>query len=675
MAKKTTKDDVRLKQLRKLVVYHQQKYHTEDDPEISDEVYDALVRELAELEEKVEGKKSSITESVGASPSRAFMKVKHQVPQWSFDNIFNYTELTEWDNRLKRLLKKSNKPHKDIAYVTEHKIDGLKLVIEYRKGNLLRAVTRGDGEVGEDVTHTAKTISSLPRKLNWPIDLICVGEVWLSKDNFIKLNKERTKANLPLFANPRNAAAGSLRQLDEAVARARNLSLFVYDIDFFNPLGSNLLTSPSQEQELRLLKELGLPVNNHFAKCVSLTEIQNYYDQWQKKIEELPYGVDGVVIKLDDVELQKIAGYTAKSPRFGVAYKFPAVETTTVVEGIEIQVGRTGVVTPVAHLRPVTVDGSTVARATLHNEDQIKRLDVRVGDTIILRKAGDVIPEVVKVLLELRPKDTKPYIFPKKVKLCGGDGSIVRVAGTAAHRCLSLDSDFLKRQRLYYFVSKTALNIDGIGPKIIDALLDRQLINDVADLFTLTKEDFLSLDGFKDKAANNAIKALEAGRKTTFARLLVALSIDQVGEETARLLAKHFPEPAKLQKASLADFTDINGIGEVVSGTLLDWQKNQEAQNLLARLLKHLTLTPDTQSQANTKLSGLTFVFTGTLANLSREEGEEMVRQSGGIVAKSVSKKTSYVVAGVEAGSKLVKAEGLGITVLSEVEFRQLIAQ
>lgn len=673
MLKKTLNNKARLEKLRELVLYHQQKYHAEDSPEISDETYDALVSELESLEKKVDGFNSQTVESIGATPSKAFTKVKHQVPQWSFDKIFNFTELVDWENRLRRVLQKNTKTE-NLTYVVEHKIDGLKLVIEYRKGVFYQAVTRGDGEVGEDVTHTAQTIKSLPKKLKFAVDLLCVGEVWLSKNDFTELNKERSIANLPLFANPRNAAAGSLRQLDASIAEARNLSLFVYDIDRFLPLESGCEIPLEQAQELKLLKELGLPVNNYARVCQSIKEIQTYFDNWKEKVRDLAYGVDGVVIKLNNVKLQELAGYTARSPRFGVAYKFPAVETTTLVEAIEVQVGRTGIVTPVAHLRPVTVDGSTVARATLHNEDQIKRLDVRIGDTIILRKAGDVIPEVVMVLKELRPQNSKPYRFPKKVALCGGDGSIVRIEGTAAYRCLSLDSDFLKRQRLYYFVSKTALNIDGIGPKIIDALLEANLIKDAADLFTLTKEDFLSLEGFKEKSASNAVNAIQESKNTSWPRLLVSLSIDQVGEETARLLCKHFTNSTELKQASLADFEAINGVGEVIAQILLDWQKNKEAQNLLSRLLKHLNLNTDEGENVGTTLVGLSFVFTGTLPNLSREKGEALVRQAGGNVVKAVSKKTSYVVAGVEAGSKLDVAKKLNVPVITEEAFLKLIA-
>ncbi len=674
MNRKEDKEPSRLAQLRKLVAYHKHKYHTEDNPEISDEAYDALVRELATLEEKLEGKRSKVTESVGDAPSEAFAKVKHIVPQWSFDNVFDQNELAEWEGRLKRFLEKSDVIDKKLSYVTEHKIDGLKLVLEYRQGELYRAVTRGDGEVGEDVTHTARTIKTLPQTLKEPIDLICVGEVWLSKANFGALNKKQAQAGLPLFANPRNAAAGSLRQLDPAVAKERQLSLFVYDIDKFSAGKTKLLAPGTQWEELALLRQLGFPVNQYARLCHLVQDIEAYYDEWKKPHEELPYGVDGVVIKLNEVALQKIAGYTAKSPRYGVAYKFPAVETTTIVEAIELQVGRTGVVTPVAHLKPVVVDGSTVARATLHNEDQIKRLDIRVGDTIILRKAGDVIPEVVAVLKDLRPEISKPFRFPKKVALCGGDGSITRIPGTVAYRCVYLDSDFLRRQRLYYFVGKTALNIDGVGPRIIDALLEAGLISDSADLFTLEKEDFLQLPGFKEKSAQNAVSAIAKAKTVTFSRLLVGLSIEHVGEETARLLAKYFAGPAELRKAKREELEAIYGIGQVVAETLVDWQHNEDEQKLFDRLLAQLTILPEVGMVASGVLADKSFVFTGTLAGMSRSEAEELVRQAGGVVSSAVSRKTSFVVAGADPGSKVAEAKKLGVEIIDQAKFMSLIA-
>ena len=543
----TVKDRKRLEQLRDTVRYHQKRYYDEDAPEISDEAYDALMEELQTLEVKIEGEKSNLTAQVGGSVSEAFQKVTHRVRQWSFDNVFDEGELEEWEARVARLLNDAEKGIEKVTYVTEHKIDGLKLVIEYERGALTRAATRGSGEVGEDVTHTALTIKSLPHKLKYPVSLICVGEVWLADKELERINKERASTGEAQFANPRNAAAGSLRQLDPEVSRNRNLSLTVYDLDLVDIHDAKLHIPKTQWEELRFLQSLGLPTDANTKLCKSGKEIQAFYDEWKGKRDSLVHGIDGVVIKVNEVPLQKVLGYTAKAPRFGVAYKFPAIEATTVVEDIQLQVGRTGVITPVAHLRPVRIDGSTVSRATLHNEDNIARLDVRVGDTIILRKAGDIIPEIVSVILKLRPAKTKPYQFPAQIAECGGDGKIERIPGEAAYRCVSRDSGTLHRQRLYYFVGKTALNIDGVGPKIIDAFLDNGLISTHADLFTLTLGDIKDLPGFKDKSAENIIAAINAVRTIPFYRFLVGLSIDGVGEETARLLADRFGTVAALR--------------------------------------------------------------------------------------------------------------------------------
>ncbi len=671
--KKKTESELHLAKLRAVVAYHQLKYHTEDSPEISDQAYDALVRELMMLEEKLEGQVSHVSQAVGGSVSAAFTKVKHQVRQWSFDNVFNYEELLGWEERLYRYLDKEGFLATDIAYVAEHKIDGLKLVMEYKAGQLVRALTRGDGEVGEDVTHTARMIDSLPQTLKYSVDLLCVGEVWMGQMEFAALNDRQQKNGEAIFANPRNAAAGSLRQLDPKVAKERSLSLFVYDVDVFEERDANLAAPATQFEELALLKKLGLPINPYSKLCHTLDEVQVYYEEWKLKSETLPYGVDGIVLKANDIRVQHAAGYTAKAPRFGIAYKFPALETTTVVEAIDLQVGRTGVVTPVAHLRAVVVDGSTVTRATLHNEDQIARLDVRVGDTIIIRKAGDVIPEVVSVVKELRPLKTAPYRFPEKVLACGGDGSIERVPGTAAYRCVSLDSDFLRRQKMYYFVSKNALNMDGVGPRIIDTLLEHMLITDVVDLFTLTSEDLYSLPGFKQKAADNVVAAIAAARTVPLARLLIGLGIEHVGEETARLLAKHLRTVVAVQTAKEEGLLAIDGIGEIVAAAILSWQKNPHEQDLLRRLLQYINITND-EAVSSTKLEGKSFVFTGSLITLSRDEASELVRAHGGMVSSAVSKKTAYVVAGTDPGSKLNDAKKHEVTVLSEEEFKALVA-
>ncbi|MFN3188396.1 MAG: NAD-dependent DNA ligase LigA [Candidatus Paceibacteria bacterium] len=662
----------RLLALRKLVTYHQQKYHTEDTPEISDEAYDALVAELRTLELSLEGKEN-VSSKVGGEVSSAFAKVRHQVRQWSFDNVFSLEELREWEARLLRNLAEADMDNQHPVYVVEHKIDGLKLVVRYKNGKLIQAVTRGDGQIGEDVTHTARTISSLPQTLVLPVDLICVGEVWLGKKEFFRVNDERTRANESLFANPRNAAAGSLRQLDPAVAKARALSFFAYDIDWFEPKDTKLGAPKTQFEELTLLKELGLTTSKYSTACRSLEEVEAYYHKWVKKRERLPYGIDGVVVKVDQVSIQKAVGYTAKAPRFGIAYKFPAVQTTTVVEDIQLQVGRTGVVTPVAHLRPVFIDGSTVARATLHNYDQISRLDVRVGDTVILQKAGDVIPEVVMVLKELRPENTKPYKFPKKVAGCGGDGSIWRTEGEAAYRCVSMDSKTIHRLRLHYFVSKTAFNIDGVGPKVVDALLDSKLISIPADLFTLTHEDFLTLPGFKDKSAQNAVEAIAKAKIQTLTTVLVALSIDQVGEETARLLAHRYDSLAEIAKASKEDLVAIHGVGEIVANEVVAWFTSRENQKELTALLSQIEVTPQMRTSSTTALSGKRVVITGTLS-LPRDEVKKQIRHAGGTVVGSVSKKTDYVLVGSDPGSKVEIARELGIPIISESQFAKLLS-
>jgi DNA ligase (NAD+) len=671
MSKQVQKE--RLQQLRETIAYHRQRYHEADAPEISDEAYDALLHELRELEVAVEGKVSA-ADVVGGAPSVAFAKVKHAVRQWSFDNIFSETELHEWNNRLKRLLAEADHSNISLSYVTEHKIDGLKLVVEYERGILKRAATRGDGETGENVTHTAVTITSLPKQLRYPVDLLCVGEVWLSEKEFIRINEERKKSGEPLFANPRNAAAGSLRQLDAAVAASRNLALTVYDIDSLTVYDTPVTPPNTQWEELQLLAKLGLPTSKHSVRCENVDAVQQFYATWLKKRDTLPYGIDGVVIKVDDCSQQRLLGYTAKAPRFGIAYKFPAVETTTVVEDIALQVGRTGVITPVAHLRPVRIDGSVVSRATLHNEDNIKRLDVRIGDTIILRKAGDIIPEIVSVVRTLRPKKTVPYKFPKTVPECGGDGSIERIAGEAAYRCVSKDSGVLHRQRLYHFVSKGALNIDGVGPKLIDRFLDQGLISSYADLFTVTEGDLLSIAGFKEKSAKNVVEAIAAARVVPLYRLLVGLSIENVGEETARLMATAFGSLEAIKRASREEIAALYGVGDVVADSVVAWFANPLHQKTLAELMVQLTIEQQDVAPSVVVLQGKTFVLTGTLATMSRDEAKDMIRTLGGTVSSSVSKKTDYVVVGTEPGSKATEAEKLGVPMLTEADFKKMIS-
>lgn len=673
MAKINAKNAERIERLRELVAYHQRLYHEQDAPEITDEAYDSLVRELRELE-GVGEHGISVANAVGGAPNEAFAKVIHKVRQWSLNNVFDVEELREWESQIKRKLESEGIGDAKLAYDVGHKLDGLKIVLTYEQGRLRRAATRGDGMVGEDVTHTAITIEDIPKELSRPLSLTCVGEVWLKESEFLRINKERQKQGLPLFANPRNAAAGSLRQLDSEVTRSRKLSIIVYDLDHLESVAGESMPK-TQQEELRLLSALGFPTGNHGALKHDLDGVIAYYDEWKDKKGTLPYGVDGIVIKVNDIATQRRLGFTAKAPRFAVAFKFPAVQATTVVEDIVLQVGRTGVVTPVAHLSPTRIAGSVVSRATLHNEDQIKRLDVRIGDTVILQKAGDVIPEIVSVVLPLRSAEAKPYRFPKKVEGCGGDGSIERIPGEAAYRCVTLDSDLIYRRRLYHFVGKTALNMDGVGPRIVDLLLDEGLINEPADLFTLKVGDLEGLPGFQKKAAENVIEAIERARRPELYRLLVGLSIPNVGEETARLIAAEFGSINKVLQASVAELAAIHGVGQVVAESVASWFHDDDNARHLEALLRHLNVKNPEVSTDKTALAGKTVVFTGSLPTLSRDDAKDLARAAGAKVAGSVSKHTDFVILGQEAGSKAEKALELGVRTLTEAEFLKLLGK
>ncbi len=673
MGKATKNTEKRVKELRKLIHYHSVRYYTDDAPEISDEAYDSLFAELVSLETQYPELCSvdSPTHRVGDTVSVAFKKVPHKVRQWSFDNVFTHDELRAWEDRLARILEKDHVTRKSISYVAEHKIDGLKIILEYEKGVFVRATTRGDGEVGEDVTHSARMVRDIPSKLTAPLSLIVVGEAWLSENVFEKINHERQMADEPLFANPRNAAAGSIRQLDPEVTKKRNLSYFAYDIDAFTPL-PKYVRPDTQQGELELLKQLGFRVNKEYLFAETLDKVFSYYEKWSPKRQKMEYGIDGIVVKVNEVRQQVLLGYTAKAPRFGIAYKFPAEQATTIIEDIVLQVGRTGVITPVAHLRPTLIAGSTVSRATLHNEDQIKRLDLRIGDTVVLQKAGDVIPEIVSVVRELRPKNAKSWVFPTHVSECGGDGRIERIPGESAYRCVNKDSDVLHRRRLYYFTSKHGMNMDGVGEKTIDLLLDHNLINSAVDLFTLTKGDLLGLPGFKDKSAENTIDAINSVRTVPLNQFLTALGIEHVGEETARIIAEAFPTIISIRDASRESLIAVHGVGEIVADSLYTWLRTKEHKAFLDALLKEVTPKKQ-EATRSTVLAGKTFVFTGTLDTLGRTEAERLARTHGAQVTSSVSKKTDYAVVGRDPGSNAKKARELGVTILDEEGFRALI--
>lgn len=658
----------RHEKLKKTVNHHRYLYHVKDTQEISNEALDSLKNELFRIEEKYPEliTPDSPTQRVAGEPLKEFKKIKHKVAQWSFNDAFDEDDIYAFDERVKRFLKTDIKP----AYICELKIDGLKIVLEYKKGELKTASTRGDGKVGEDVTLNIRTIESIPLKLEKPIDIIVEGEVWLGKTGLVALNKKREKSGEPIFANPRNAAAGSIRQLDSRVVAERNLDSFIYDIGFLDGKMPD-----TQSEELRFLQELGFKVNKYFKFCENIKDAVEFWKHWQKRAAKEDYLIDGIVIKVNEKKYQDMLGFTGKAPRFAIAFKFPAEQVTTIVEDIALQVGRTGVLTPVAHLRPVSVAGSVVSRATLHNEDEIKRLDVRVGDTVILQKAGDVIPDIVSVLKDMRTGKEKEFVFPKKAAICGGDGSIERAYGQAAHRCVNKNSFEQQKRRFAYFVSKKAFDIEGLGPQIIEKLLENNLISSYDDIFTLKKGDLLGLEGFAEKSADNLLSEIKKAKEIELARFLVSLSIAQVGEETAYDLSEHFGLLANIKKASKEEFENIEGIGGIVARSIYDWFKNRDNQNLIKRLLKHIKIqgkTLDRIVQGKT-LDRITFALTGTLKNMSRDEAKTKIRALGGNVSDSVSKNTDYAVAGENPGSKYADAQKLGVKIIDEKEFIELV--
>ncbi len=675
----------RISKLREAINRHRYLYHVENRQEISEEALDSLKYELVKLEEAWPNLVTfdSPTQRVAGQPLDKFEKVKHQVPQWSFNDAFTPDDLRDFDKRVKKVLGGEN-----LTYVCELKIDGLHVVLTYKKGLLMTAATRGNGVVGENVTVNVRTIESVPLKLNEAVDIIVEGEIWLGRAQLAKLNKDRKKTNELEFANPRNAAAGTIRQLDPRVVAGRKLDTFIYDIS----VSGVSLVPKTQVAELKRLIQLGFKVNKEFSECRDIEKVINYWQKWQKKKDDQNYLIDGVVVKVNECREQKKLGYTGKAPRFAIAFKFPAEQVTTVVEEIVLQVGRQGTITPVANLRPVLLAGSTVSRATLHNEDEIKRLDVRLGDTVILQKAGDVIPDIVEVLTELRTGREKVFKWPTTLRAClvseasaeGAGGPIERVPGQAAWRCVNKNSYAQQKRKFYHFTSKHAFDIEKLGPKIVDQLMDAGLLANFVDIFKLKKGDLLALPRFAEKSVDNLLKAIDERRKVTLARFIVSLSIPNVGEETAEDLAEHFGSLDKIQGAKLEKLQKIEGVGEIVAQAVYGWFQQKANQKLVADLLSQITLkNPETKSRGKKeeKLTGQVFVLTGTLPTLSRDEAKVLIRQNGGEVSSSVSSQTDYVLAGdpstalraSEASSKLKKAQKLGVKIISEEEFKKIL--
>jgi len=645
--------------LRKQIEHHEYLYYVLDQPKITDAEYDALMRELRELEEAHPDLRTpdSPTQRVGGQPREGFVKVAHSSPMLSLDNALNESELREFDARVGKLLQSES-----YEYVAELKLDGLSMAADYESGAFRQALTRGDGRVGEDVTENARTIRSLPLRVRdgklKTRTFEVRGEGVMTKRSFERLNKEREKENLSLFANPRNAAAGGLRALDPSVTAARQLDYFAY---FLLENGRPMMSS--HWESLNALSDSGFKVNSHRKKCKDIGELLEFIREWETKRDSLPYETDGVVAKIDSVEQQEKLGWTAKAPRWAIAFKYPARQASTVLESIEVYVGRTGTLTPVAHLKPVGIGGVTVSRATLHNEDEIARLDVAMGDTVIVERSGDVIPKIVRVAE--RGTHRRHFGMPTECPVCGGH--VVREEGEAASRCVNTNCPARLRESLLHFASRHVMDIDGMGSALVDQLLTRELIHNIADLYNLTVDQLADLERMGQKSASKVIQNIDRSRSQPLARVLNGLGIPFVGERTAQILADHFGSLDEVANADAEMLQEANEIGPKVSEGIRQFFGEERNRELIERLRgAGLQFTAPKRRKKEGPLTGRTFVLTGALPTLKREEAKERIEAAGGKVAGSVSAKTSYLVAGDDAGSKLDKAKSLNIPVLDE---------
>lgn len=660
----------RVKDLKKIIEEHNHLYYVLDEPVIDDGEYDRLIRELSDYEQQYPElcTADSPTQRVGGTPLAQFESVRHRIPLLSLDNAFDGEELRAFDERVRRGLGDVEGP---LEYLTELKIDGLTVALIYENGVLTQAATRGDGITGENVTANVKTIKSIPLKLKGGegINLGVRGEVYLPKREFEILNQSRVSRGEPLFANPRNVAAGSLRQLDPEITATRPLNAFFYDILYLE----GPKTVVTQKDGLRLLEAFNLKVNREFKLCRGIEEVIQVCKAWTSRREELPYEIDGVVVKLNDLAAQQELGATAKAPRSKIAYKFPAQQVETRVKAIVVNVGRTGAVTPTAVLEPVRVAGSTVSRATLHNEDNIREKDIRIGDWVVIQKAGDVIPEVVRALPEKRNGTEQLFIMPKVCPECGA--AIYREPGEAVARCLGEAACPAQlREGIIHFVSRDAMNIDGLGEAVVMQLLGAGLLRDVGDLYRLQVEDLLPLERFGRKSAENLVTAIVESKQNPLSRLLFALGIRHVGAGAARELARHFQSLERVMAAAKEDLTAIPSIGEKIAVSVTCYFKEPRNREVIEKLVQQgVNTLENTGSEQALTLAGKTIVVTGTLHGISRTEIEDAIRARGGKAAASVSKNTDYVVAGENPGSKVQKAEALGIPVLNQEEFQRLL--
>lgn len=660
--------------LREQIQYHTHRYYVLDEPEISDPEFDQLMRRLLRLEEAFPSlvTPASPTQRVGGMPAEGFTRVAHLTPMRSLGNTFSESELLAFHQRVVSGL--DGKSEAEIEYVVELKIDGLAIDLVYENGHLLRGATRGDGTEGEDVTGNIRTVRAIPLLLRaeqhpLPPVLEVRGEIYMPRREFDRLNLERREAGEPELANPRNAAAGSLRQLDPRMTAKRALDAFIYGIGVHE--GVELET---HAETLQYLAALGLKVNPHYKVCSTMREVIDYCLSWTEKRGELPYDIDGMVIKVNSLADQERLGYTAKDPRWAIAYKFPTEQAVTTVKDIFVGVGRTGVLTPTAILSPVRVAGSTVSRATLHNQDFIEEKDIRVGDTVIIHKAGEVIPEVVSVIKEKRSGQEMPFVMPAQCPECFSP--VVRQEGEAAHKCTNPQCPALIREGLIHFVSRDAMNIDGLGPSILTALLEAGLVNDVADLYSVSIEKLVDIERLGQKSAQNLVNAIEKSKSAGLARLLFALGIRYVGVKAAGILARHFGSMEAVRAASAEELRELDEIGEKIAESVVAYFAVPDNIALLEKLATAGVKMTEDVVKTDKKLifAKQTFVLTGTLPTMTRQEAATLIESFGGKVSGAVSKKTAYVLAGAEAGGKLEKAQTLGVTILDEDQFLRLCA-
>ncbi|WP_026908105.1 NAD-dependent DNA ligase LigA [Paucisalibacillus globulus] len=658
----------KVESLRELLNRYAYEYYVVDKPTVPDSEYDQKLEELRKLEEEFPEliTDDSPTQRIGGQPLEGFQKVQHSIPMLSLGNAFNEQDLRDFARRA------SQGTDKELSYVCELKIDGLAIALTYEDGKLVRGATRGDGTTGEDITSNLRTIKSIPLSITEKRKIEVRGECYMPHKSFLALNKQREENGEELFANPRNAAAGSLRQLDPKIAASRNLDVFLYAIGEWE---ADRVASHSDR--LNQLKQLGFKTNPEWKKCNSIEEILEYVEYWTKERPNLPYEIDGIVIKVDDLAQQEELGFTVKSPRWAIAYKFPAEEVVTKLTDIELSVGRTGVITPTAILDPVRVAGTTVQRASLHNEDLIRAKDIRIGDTVVIKKAGDIIPEVVRAITEQRTGIEEPFHMPTECPACGSE--LVRLEEEVALRCINPNCPAQLQEGLIHFVSRNAMNIDGLGEKVINQLFNERLIHTIADIYRLEKDELLKLERMGEKSVDNLLKAIDASKDNSLERLLFGLGIRFIGAKAAKTLATEFETMDKLQKVTYEDLIAVDEIGEKMADSVVQYFAEEEVTDLLQEL-KDLELNMAYKgpkrvivSEEDNPFAGKTVVLTGKMEQLSRPEAKERIEALGGKVTGSVSKKTDIVVAGEDAGSKYDKAVELGITIWNEEEFLKML--